>query len=243
MQSMAQMEGSITNDASHAGVKRDQDPYAWDASDDAYVEHRRAMKAEELRVKSLNYLSEYTWTDAAGADCDDPNRATHVRPHFLVKPRGKELARQLALRSGPGTPAEGDAQDPRDQETHNHLMDQMEWQIHVMDRMQMQQQQMNRMERTLHRIETAIQIPADTPPEKPDPIEQMLLMQEYSMVRMDRMLTDVTRLLNFIEDVEAQIRKVSENVTSLVVQLNITLGQINKKFLEDSPAKLKCSRI
>ena len=125
-------------------------------------------------------------------------------------------------------------------------MDQMEWQIHVMDRMQMQQQQMNRMERTLHRIETAIQIPADTPPEKQDPIEQMLLMQAYCMVRMDRMLTNMTRLLNFIEDVEQQVRKVSENqawIDSLGVHLNITLDKINKKFLEDSPAKLKCSRI
>ena len=120
-------------------------------------------------------------------------------------------------------------------------MDPLGWQSHV----QMQQLQMNRMERTLHRIETAIQIPADTPPEKQDPIEQMLLMQEYCMVRMDRMLTNMTRLLNFIEDVEAQIRKVSENqawIDSLGVQLNITLDKINKKFLEDSPATLKCSR-
>ena len=78
---MTQMEGSITNDATHAGVKRDHADvsdsswaspelqknrsFAWDASDDAYVEHRRAMKAEELRVKSLNYLSGYTLGAAA----------------------------------------------------------------------------------------------------------------------------------------------------------------------------------
>jgi hypothetical protein len=262
---MTQMEGSITNDASHAGVKRDHDPYAWDASDDAYVEHRRAMKAEELRVKNLkhkkevetlNYLSEYTRTDAAGSDCDDPNRATlaafgHVRPHFLVKPRGKELAKHLALRSGPGAPAGGDAQDPRDKETHNDLMDQMEWQIHVKDRMQVQQQQMDRMEWTLHRIETAIQIPANTSPVNQNPMDQMLIdrmleMQEYAMTRTDRMLANMTKLLNFIEDVEQQVRKVSENqawIDSLGVRLNITLDKINKKFLEDSPAKLKCSRV